>query len=65
MKFASIHNPISYRLTIGGIFNLVLYHVAETVEPPTAIFRYHKNNIIFRLFPYPFFKKSTLTRIKG
>ncbi|MGI0042397.1 MAG: hypothetical protein ACRD47_01690 [Nitrososphaeraceae archaeon] len=65
MKFASIHNPIFYRLTLGGIFNLVLYHVAETVEPPTAIFRYHNNNIIFRTFLYSFFKKSTLTRIKG
>jgi hypothetical protein len=65
MKFASIHNPIYYRLTTGGIFNLVLYHVAETVEPPTAIFRYHGNNIIFRTFLYPFFKRSTLTRFRG
>lgn len=65
IMFASIHKAMFYRLTLGGIFNLILYHVAETVEPTAAIFRYYDNNTIFRTFLYPFFKKSTLTRIKG
>ena len=64
-KFASIHKAIFYRLTLGGVFNLILYRVAESIEPSTALFRYHDNSIIVKTFLYPFFKKSALTRIKG
>lgn len=65
-KRESIHSPIFYRLTLGGIFNL-LYKNMDVMftENKNEIFQHHGNNIIFNTFLYPYFEQSTLIGIKG
>ena len=62
----SIHAPIFYRLTLGGLFNL-LYKNREVMftDDKNKIFLHHGDNIIFNTFVYPYFEQSTLTGIKG
>jgi hypothetical protein len=65
-KRESIHAPIFYRLTLGGLFNL-LYKNRTLIlyADKEKIFHYHGKSIIFETFIYPFFEKSTLVGIKG
>jgi len=62
----TLHNPIFYRLTIGGLFNL-LYENGDVMftEDKKKIFLYHGDNIIFNTFIYPYIEQSTLIGIKG
>jgi hypothetical protein len=62
----TFHKPIFYRLTLGGLFNL-LYKNRDIIdsEDKRKTFRHHGNNIIFNTFVYPYFELSTLVETKG
>src|SRR5919198_12726 len=62
----SIHAPIYYRLTTGGIFNLLYKNKSFMIYKGRAkIFQNYANNIIFKTFLYPYFAQATLIKIKS
>jgi hypothetical protein len=69
----SIHHPIYYRLTTGGIFHLIsktniFVFFSDSKKANTAIetlFQNYSDNIIFKTLLYPYFQKETLSKINN
>jgi hypothetical protein len=61
----SMHNPIYYRLTTGGIFHLIYKDKTSLTDMfgITNMFQNYSENIIFKTLLYPYFEKGTLSKI--
>jgi hypothetical protein len=69
----SLHNPKYYRLTTGGIFNLI-YRISRDktsalYRDPTIgtirMFQNYSDNILFRTILSPYFETKTLSKIEN
>jgi hypothetical protein len=63
----SLHNPKYYRLTTGGIFNLIYNGQISLqfpgIEKVKKLFQNYGENIIFRTILFPYFEEQSLSLI--
>jgi hypothetical protein len=65
VKMQSEHGAKYYRLTTGGLFNLLYKHKLRSIMWLSAykFFQNYGDNIIFKTFVYPYFERETILQI--
>ena len=63
----SLHNPIYYKLTTGGIFHLIykdqISLMTSDIGRIKKFFQNYSENIVFRTILYPYFDEQSLSRM--